>query len=751
MLPLHRAAKAGQAQAVAAMLETPAGRETAWACTPDGSTPLALAAAEGHFEAAAALLQGAPDTALIADHDGLRPFARALLAGHEDLAAWLLDPTSPLPPGVPGLRRLPSAAQHTAQRAATQPLSNGHTPLGWAAHRGDCAVAALLLDLRLAAPSQEGNQPSGRSALQLAAAAGHTAMIGLLLAAEPSAAGLQNRQGQTALHLAAEQGHLAAVRQLLAAAPDAAEVASLSGTPLLLAVRERHAEVAAQLLAARPGACFITCGPEGCTPLHQAVWLGDAELAHALLRAALAAAELQSAGQHSGTPLALAAMNGHAGLMQQLLQVAPIAAGLADSSGMLPLHRVFKNKAGPGTRAVAAALLQAAPQAAALRLPCGSTALLLAVGQPGSLQHRPGDDAELMRALLAAWPAAATEATISGSLPIHRAAMSGCLPAVQLLLAAAPATAAQRTAAGATPLSLACGASRDLGHQCAAVVAALLAAAPAAAAIADLGGCLPIHRAVDAGFAAAVPLLLAAAPGTAGAATLTGMTPLHTAVQLGHHATCLAILAAAPQVACQRSLGETALHLAIHRACSPWDKGHAAAEQLAAAMAAAAPAALFERDVFAKRTPLEHALQRQHIPLACAFVAVQLAAGQPPAQLIELIKQPRDWPWDQVVYAAREVLIADVAARVALTPHDWQRVPAPTRGLGAALRAVLRRSLAEAAALVARLPAAERQRLRCAALCLSRASRGRLPAELATSVLALAAAHPEQPLGWAAG
>ena len=66
-------------------------------------------------------------------------------------------------------------------------------------------------------------------------------------------------------------------------------------------------------------------------------------------------------------------------------------------------------------------------------------------------------------------------------------------------------------------------------------------------------------------------------------------------------------------------------------------------------------------------------------------------------------------------------LFADVASRNPLSPADWLLIPSPCPGLAAALPAVLKRSTAEAALLLARLPEAERCRLRTGALCLHRA------------------------------
>ena len=87
-------------------------------------------------------------------------------------------------------------------------------------------------------------------------------------------------------------------------------------------------------------------------------------------------------------------------------------------------------------------------------------------------------------------------------------------------------------------------------------------------------------------------------------------------------------------------------------------------------------------------------------------------------------------------------LFADLAACTALSPAQWWRVPRPCSALGAALPAVLARSVAEAALLVGRLPAEVRQRLRTGALCLGRAQREcrfEVPSALVGQVLALAA------------
>ena len=63
-----------------------------------------------------------------------------------------------------------------------------------------------------------------------------------------------------------------------------------------------------------------------------------------------------------------------------------------------------------------------------------------------------------------------------------------------------------------------------------------------------------------------------------------------------------------------------------------------------------------------------------------------------------------------------------VAACLPLSSRDWQHVPHSCTGLGQVLPASLAYSAAQARRVVARLPAAEAQRLRTAALCLAHAA-----------------------------
>lgn len=115
-------------------------------------------------------------------------------------------------------------------------------------------------------------------------------------------------------------------------------------------------------------------------------------------------------------------------------------------------------------------------------------------------------------------------------------------------------------------------------------------------------------------------------------------------------------------------------------------------------------------------------------------------AALPPAQVLAALAVASE--------AGHDVgcLYVPLLARSPLNAHEWAEVPCPCAGLGAALPAVVERSVDEAALLVQRLPPADRERLRCAALCLHRTQRALsapLPTPLAWRLLALSAAEPE--------
>ena len=273
---------------------------------------------------------------------------------------------------------------------------------------------------------------------------------------------------------------------------------------------------------------------------------------------------------------------------------------------------------------------------------------------------------------------------------LFRAAEKGDLPVLQRLLAADPGLATCTTG-GCTPLLFAAyyGQAR--------AVRLLLEVAPAEALTPDEYGSLPLHGAAGSGNVESVRLLLEATPAGALTPNAHGWLPLHMAAARGSIETARLLLEVAPAAA-EVAAKESGFPLEI-------------ALDLA--------------------TIVGEALVFAH--LSYLITARLLLPATPPERALSALLRAGD---------VGLPLFADLAACRALSPAQWRRVPGPCPGLGAALPAVLARSVTEAALLVGRLPAEVRARLRTGALCLGRAQRERrteLPAALVGQVLALAA------------
>eukprot|EP00887_Chlorella_sp_A99_P001729 scaffold8.g1729.t1 len=214
-----------------------------------------------------------------------------------------------------------------------------------------------------------------------------------------------------------------------------------------------------------------------------------------------------------------------------------------------------------------------------------------------------------------------------------------------------------------------------------AVIQRILEASPGDAMVADDTGWHPLHVACTRGRATAVELLPSAAPQAASVADGCGWLPLHWAALNGHGAVIELLLGTAPETERARTAaGKTALSAAA-------SQGHLPAARV-----------LLERST--AETP--------------ELIADLLAALH--AQTTSLVAPEKR---QQVAHA----LLADLAARRALLPADWGALLTPCAGLAHALPAVLGRSPAEAAQLVAHLPAEERSCLRTLALSLARVQR----------------------------
>lgn len=222
------------------------------------------------------------------------------------------------------------------------------------------------------------------------------------------------------------------------------------------------------------------------------------------------------------------------------------------------------------------------------------------------------------------------------------------------------------------------------------VVRALLAAGANPAA-ADRWQYCPLHLALNGGHEEIALLLLAAAPETAAVATGYARFPIHMAGYRGLTSATQRLLQLAPELAAhdtKRSMSPLwNTFFAAQTLPGPQNEGHIACARL-----------------MLPHVPPDHALHG--LSVACA-VALPF--------------------------------YADLAVHWPLTDAQWRAsIPAPCPGLGRALPAVLARSQAEAALLVAHPPAADKARLRTAALSLHRCEQQLgvpLPREVAARIL----------------
>ena len=218
-----------------------------------------------------------------------------------------------------------------AGASGAQPADDG-TPLHRAAHAGDAAAVAELLDAggEADAATRHGVRP-----LALASAGGHDAVIEALLAAGADA-NWASPQGETPLMAAARTGVVDSVETLLrhgAAATVDAREGWRGQTALMWAAAEGHAAVVAPLVAA--GADVDARSDGGFTPLAFAVRAGHGAAVEALLAAG---ADVNLALPDGTSPLHLAVVNARYDVALQLLEHGADAA--AAGPGWTPLHQL---------------------------------------------------------------------------------------------------------------------------------------------------------------------------------------------------------------------------------------------------------------------------------------------------------------------------------------------------------------------------------------------------------------------------
>eukprot|EP00930_Biecheleria_cincta_P083014 TRINITY_DN72658_c0_g1_i1.p1 TRINITY_DN72658_c0_g1~~TRINITY_DN72658_c0_g1_i1.p1 ORF type:complete len:1378 (+),score=257.53 TRINITY_DN72658_c0_g1_i1:451-4134(+) len=270
-------------------------------------------ACQHNYTAELQLLLEAGVSIQAADADGCTPLMIAAKSGHEDVAAMLLDN---------------SAAAHVASL-------DGCTALMHAAHYGHEGVVKVLLGEGAVIRAEDSEvrnlaawilrniaskvahmhavTPDGRSALILAAQAGHTSVAALLLEKGANICATSS-DCRTALMHAAHCGHLHVADLLLDKGADVLTTDSDGWTALTYAAHNGHSDVVA-LLSDR-GANIHAGSRDGWTALMFAVQGGHAEVVRLFLDRGV---NSDAATPDGRTALMLAAQAGHTDVAALLL------------------------------------------------------------------------------------------------------------------------------------------------------------------------------------------------------------------------------------------------------------------------------------------------------------------------------------------------------------------------------------------------------------------------------------------------
>ncbi|TMG25669.1 MAG: ankyrin repeat domain-containing protein [Chloroflexi bacterium] len=167
LLDIFEASTVGRADRVGELLDEGVSPATV---SPDGFTPLHLAAFFGHPETVRLLLDRGAEVDPVSDNDlRVRPLNSAAAGGHGKVVGLLL--------------------QHGA--AVDGPEGAGFTPLHVAAENGDVESARLLL---AAGANPERRTDDGRTAADMASERGHTGVLVLLRESPAEEAAGQHRE-----------------------------------------------------------------------------------------------------------------------------------------------------------------------------------------------------------------------------------------------------------------------------------------------------------------------------------------------------------------------------------------------------------------------------------------------------------------------------------------------------------------------------------------------------------------------------
>ncbi|XP_064092475.1 ankyrin repeat domain-containing protein 29-like [Macrobrachium nipponense] len=280
---LHAAAVKGDVEDAVRVLDT--GRVHVDCADRDGTTPLILAAANGHVELVRELLeQGAEPNAT--RHTGTGALFFAAQGGFLDIVNLLLDNGGKI----------------------NQASKDGGTALIVAAQCGHWDVVQELL--RRGADPQSAMKDRA-TAVFVAAQNGHTSVVRTLLAAGAKA-NVRRLDGASPLWIASQMGHHAVVRLLLNHGTNVDICRHDGATPLFKAAHKGHVEVVHELLPYKPHLGLLRNGESA---LHAAALYGHIRVLRALVQAG---ADPGLKNDQGLTPIQIASQANHPEAVQLL-------------------------------------------------------------------------------------------------------------------------------------------------------------------------------------------------------------------------------------------------------------------------------------------------------------------------------------------------------------------------------------------------------------------------------------------------
>ena len=305
----HKAAGAGHAQVLAALIE--AGADPELARAGDGFTPLHSAAQGGHADAVE-VLHAARAAANRRANDGSTPRDLAQAGGHDEVIAWLewMEIETAVAAGDADLVR---TAIDTGMNVAMRSPADQSTLLHTAAGRNDAAMIETLVG---AGADPDMPSTSGQTALHIATVAGHTDAMRTLLEAG-AAVDARPANGPSALWLATNSGNEAAVALLLDHDADTESHDQKFNATALAQAAYNGAAALVQLLIAAGADVHATTGTLNSTVLHWAALGGNADITDALLATGI---DVNSRDANGFTPLHFTAWKGHTNALRRMLE-----------------------------------------------------------------------------------------------------------------------------------------------------------------------------------------------------------------------------------------------------------------------------------------------------------------------------------------------------------------------------------------------------------------------------------------------